>query len=162
MGVFYVRRELQDHLRPTLVGWNNVACPHFIAQPEMRFPSHAGRYEAGSANLAGIVGLHAALKLVTEAGIDRIESRVRSFTETVLAAMESRGFQCLGPREPSRRSGILSFTKAGADLEAVHARLLERNIVTSLRRTRDGTRLLRLSPHFYNTEQELERLIEAL
>jgi selenocysteine lyase/cysteine desulfurase len=161
-GVFYVRREVQERLRPTLVGWNNVASPAFITQDTMRFPSHAGRYEAGTANLAGIVGLNAALQLLLGIGIESIEARLLAFGEKIITAMEERGFEYVGPRERSRRSGILSFTRSGGDLTKLHARLGEQGIVTSLRVTRDGTRLLRFSPHFYNTEAELERVTNDL
>jgi len=162
MGLFYVRHEVQERLRPTLIGWNNVPCPNFITQDKVAFPSHAGRYEAGTANVAGIVGLNAALQILGEVGIENIEARVLAFTGKVVAAMEAEGFQYIGPRENARRSGILSFTKPGTDLANLHARLLDQNIVTSLRVTRGGTRLLRLSPHFYNTEAELQRLLDAL
>jgi cysteine desulfurase/selenocysteine lyase len=162
MGVFYVRREVQDRLQPSLIGWNNVSCPGFIAQGAMQFPSHAGRYEAGTANLAGIVGLNAALELLAEVGAADIEARLLEFTDKVRAGMEGKGFRCIGPVDPHRRSGILSFTRPGTDLDALHNRLSKQNIITSLRVTREGTRLLRLSPHFYNTEGELDRLLAAL
>jgi selenocysteine lyase/cysteine desulfurase len=162
MGVFHVRREAQERLRPTLVGWNNVASPAFITQDTMRFPSHAGRYEAGSANVAGIVGLNAALQLLLGIGIENIEARLLAFGEKIIAAMEAHGFEYIGPREASRRSGILSFTRHGTDLTKLHAQLGEQGIATSLRSTRDGRRLLRFSPHFYNTEAELERLAAAI
>lgn len=161
-GVLHVRREVQDRLRPTLLGWNNVACPDYIAREEMKFPPHAGRYEAGSANLVGIVGLNAALKLLLRLGIERIESRLIELGARVIRDMEQDGWHYLGTGVSAQRSGILSFTRPDLDLPALHSRLTTENMVISLRQTRDGARVLRLSPHFYNTGEEWERLRSTL
>ena len=157
-GILHVRREVQDRLRPTLLGADNIPSPNFIAQESIRFPTHAGRYEPSALNFAGILGLRAALKLLLDIGIENIETRLLSFGDTVIAAMEKKRFRFLGSRERNHRSGILTFTKPGANLAELHARLRQRNIIVSLRAMRDGTPLLRLSPHFYNTGSELDRL----
>jgi selenocysteine lyase/cysteine desulfurase len=60
------------------------------------------------------------------------------------------------------QGAMISFFKAGADLIAVHQKLKGANILTSLRGDRSGRKLLRISPHFYNTDAELQRLIELL
>lgn len=161
-GIFYARRERQDRLQPALLGAMNVSAPNFIAQPDIQLPPHAGRYEPGALNLAGIVGLHASLKLITQIGIETIEARILSFGERIVDAMERRGYEFIGSREREHRSGILTFRKRDADIPAIHARLRDRGIFTSLRMMRDGTRLLRFSPHFYNTDSELERVLAAL
>lgn len=161
-GILYVRREVQDRLRPVLLGAGNVSSPNFIAQEQMRFPSHARRYEPSTLNLVGIIGLQAALELLSDVGLDAIESRVLGFGEKVISTMERVGFAFLGPRDPGARSGILSFRKADADISAIYSKLVAEKIVASHRMTRDGTQLLRLSPHFYNTESELDRLTAAL
>src|SRR6185503_9815969 len=86
-GIFYVRKSLQDRLRPTVFGWHNVRCPNFVAQEQLVHPPDARRYEAGSANLLGMVGLHAALELLLELGIDSIAAellRKRSWLVPVL------------------------------------------------------------------------------
>src|SRR5215213_544755 len=71
-GIFYVRKEVQEALKPTVLGWNNVRCPNFVAQEQIVFQSGAHRYEAGSDNLLGLVGLHAAMEMLLEVGIDNI------------------------------------------------------------------------------------------
>jgi len=59
-------------------------------------------------------------------------------------------------------TGIVSCHKPGANMEAVHALLSEHGVAASLRATRQGQKLLRFSPHFYNTEAELERVVALL
>ena len=63
---------------------------------------------------------------------------------------------------PENQGAMIGFFKPGADLAAVHQKLKEANILTSLRGDRSGRKLLRISPHFYNTDAELQRVIEAL
>src|SRR5262249_7075721 len=75
-GLLYVRRDVQDRLQPVALGWNNVRCPNFVAQEELAFRSGAKRYEAGSHNLLGLVGLHAAIELLHEIGIEQIAAEL--------------------------------------------------------------------------------------
>ena len=65
-GILYVRKSVQDILTPPIYGWNNVNCPEFITQEKIQLRKDARRYEAGSTNLLGLVGLHAALELLLE------------------------------------------------------------------------------------------------
>jgi selenocysteine lyase/cysteine desulfurase len=59
-------------------------------------------------------------------------------------------------------SGIVSFHRPGADLTALHQKLTDAGVVTSLRADRTGQKYIRLSPHFYNTDAELERVLELV
>ncbi len=161
-GIFFARREQQERLRPLLVGAGNVACPDFIAQDELALPPNAGRYECGSPYIVGMAGLRACLMMLREIGIEAIERRVLSLARWLVEKLQAKGYEIAGPTEGPALSGIVSCRKPGADLSALHARLAERNIVASLRTTRDGTNLLRFSPHFYNTEAELEQVLRAM
>src|SRR6185503_5649320 len=68
-GVLFVRREMQEKLNPPLYGWHNVRCPNYVAQEQIVWRSGGKKFEAGSANLLGLVGLVAALKLTAELGV---------------------------------------------------------------------------------------------
>ncbi|MBM3888376.1 MAG: aminotransferase class V-fold PLP-dependent enzyme [Verrucomicrobia bacterium] len=161
-GVFFVRREHFDRLRPTLLGAANVISPGFIAQDTMEFARHAGRYEPGALNLTGIVGLHACLKLIAELGIETIERRVLALAGWLVSRLQAKGYEIVGPTSGQAMTGIVSCHKPGANMEAVHALLSEHGVAASLRATRQGQKLLRFSPHFYNTEAELERVVALL
>ena len=84
------------------MGWNSASCPDFIAQKTVTFRSDARRYEPGSLNLVGIIGLRAALQLVLELGIQEIESRVLALAQQVIARGIADGFSVVGPE---RRCG---------------------------------------------------------
>ena len=93
--------------------------------------------------------------------IDRFELlRKRGW---VVPAIQEKGFTVLQAEAPSQNaSGIVSFYREGADMPALHQKLTDAKIATSLRTDRSGQRYIRLSPHFYNTDAELGRVLECL
>lgn len=162
-GILYVRKDLQERLRPPVYGWNNVRCPGFVAQEEIVLRADARRYEAGTYNLLGLVGLAAAMELLSEIGIDNIARELIRKRESLAAALQAKAYSVLESEPPKNNSsGILSFYRAGLDLAALHAKLEAANVITSLRTDRAGRRYIRLSPHFYNTDTELARVLELL
>lgn len=162
-GFLYVRREAQERIHPVVHGWNNVRCPDFVAREEIKFRSGAQRYEAGSHSMLGLAGLNAALGLVQEVGVESIAAELLRKRALLVPALQERGWEVLGAdAPPAHQSGIVSVTRLNVDLSALHARLLEAGMVTSLRTDRAGRRFIRFSPHFYNTDEELHRVVEAL
>jgi selenocysteine lyase/cysteine desulfurase len=162
-GVLYVRKEWQDRLRPPVYGWHNVRCPAFVAQEQLVFKPDARRYEAGSANLLGLVALKAAGALLLELGGEAIASELLRKRQWFVPAVQAKGWTVLqADAPPAHASSIISLYRADTDLAALHQKLITANIVTSLRADRTGQHYLRLSPHFYNTDAELERVLEHL
>jgi len=162
-GVFYVRKALQEKLRPTVFGWHNVRCPNYVAQDQLVHPPDARRYEAGSANLIGLAGLQAAMELLLEVGIENIAAELLRKRTWLIPALQAKGYTVLhADAPPENASAIVTFHRPGTDLAPLHARLQAAGVFTSLRVDRAGHRYLRLSPHFYNTDAELHRLLELL
>jgi cysteine desulfurase / selenocysteine lyase len=162
-GILYVRREVQDRLRPTAYGWHNVRCPNYVAQEEMVLRKDARRYEAGTQNLLGLAGLIAAMELVLEIGIDPIAAELLRKRAWVVSALETKGYRVLQGGTPSENaSGIITFDRERSEMVALSARLEAANITASLRADRSGRQYLRFSPHFYNTDDELQRVMEML
>jgi cysteine desulfurase / selenocysteine lyase len=162
-GLLYVRKELQDTLRPSVRGWHNVRCPGYVAQEEMVFRTDARRYEAGSANLLGIAGLRAALQLALEVGVKNIAVELLRKRTWLVPALKAKGWEILQGDAPSEHaSAILSLHRTDTDLTALHAKLAATGIVTSLRTDRSARQYIRLSPHWYNTDAELHRAVEML
>jgi selenocysteine lyase/cysteine desulfurase len=162
-GIFYVRKAVQEQLRPAALGWHNVRCPNFVAQEQLVHPPDARRYEAGSANLLGLAGLEAALELIHEVGVDNISAELLRQRALLVPALQAKDFTVLeADAPPQHASGIVTFFKPGVDLPALHQKLADSRILTSLRADRTGQRHLRLSPHFYNTDAELQRVLERL
>ena len=162
-GLMYVRGPVQEQLTPMVYGWHNVRCPDFVAQEQIVFRGGAHKYEAGTHNLLGVVGLVAAMELLLEVGVENIARELLRKRAWLVPALHAKGYTVLhAETPPENSSGITSFSKPGSDIAALHQKLLEANIITSLRTDRKGQRYIRLSPHFYNTDQELRRVIELL
>jgi cysteine desulfurase / selenocysteine lyase len=162
-GIFYVRRELQEKLNPPIYGWHNVRNPNFVAQEQIVFRSGAVKYEAGTQNLVGLVGLIASMELALEIGVENIAAELLRKRNWLVPALQTKGFTVLNAEaKKENASGIVSFFQAGKDLTELHKKLSEAGIVGSLRTNRKGQNFIRLSPHFYNTDAELQRVLELL
>jgi selenocysteine lyase/cysteine desulfurase len=162
-GVLYVRKAWQAQLQPPIYGWHNVECPGFVAQDQLRFKPDARRYEPGTANWLGVVGLKAAAELLLEVGIEAIATELLHKRQRFVAALQAKGWSVLQADAPAQHaSAIISLYRADVDMPALHRKLAQARIITSLRIDRAGRHYVRVAPHFYNTDAELERLLEWL
>jgi selenocysteine lyase/cysteine desulfurase len=160
-GILYVRKSLQERLRPGVYGWNNVRCPNYIAQEQIVFRNNGRRYEAGTHNWLGLVGLHRAVEFLHELGIESIAAELLRKRAWLIPALQAKGYTVLNADVPtSNASSIISFNRQGSDMSELYQRLEAASICTSLRSDRAGNHYIRLSPHFYNTDAELQRLLE--
>ncbi len=156
-ALFYCRREHLDRLRPLGVGWNSVVHQHDFTRIEPDWKPTAERYEGGSPNCAGFIGLGASLELLASIGFEAISARVLEVTDRACERLAAAGARIVSNREGDRRSGIVTFTLPGADHQQVRQRCLQRGVVLSCR---GGG--LRISPHAYNNDADLDRLLEGI
>jgi cysteine desulfurase/selenocysteine lyase len=134
-----------------------------VAQEQITLRADAARYEAGTFNLLGLVGLIAGIELILELGVENIANELLRKRAWLVPALQEKGCTVLQADAPPQNcSGITSFHQPGKDLATLHQKLLEANIFTSLRTDRSGQKYIRLSPHFYNTDEELERVLKLL
>jgi cysteine desulfurase / selenocysteine lyase len=162
-GVFYVRREIQDRLNPPVYGWHNLRNPNFVAQDQIVFRPGAVKYEAGTHNLLGLVGLIAAMELALEMGVENVAAELLRKRARLVPALQAKGFVVLNAdAKVENASGIISFYHPGEDFTALHKKLTDAGVVASLRTDRKGQNYIRLSPHFYNTDAELQRVLELV
>jgi selenocysteine lyase/cysteine desulfurase len=162
-GLLYVKRDLQEKLNPPVYGWHNVRNPNFVAQEKIEFRSGAAKFEAGTHNLVGLTGLLAAMELALEIGVENIAAELLRKRAWLVPALQAKGFVVLNAEpKPENASGITTFFTPGKDLAPLHKKLEEAGVIASLRTDRKGQNYLRLSPHFYNTDVELQRVVELL
>jgi len=161
-GIVYVKEELQETLRPTLIGAWNVKSPNFIAQTEVEFESGARRYEPGVLNMAGILGMKASIELINEAGVANISARLLQLRDCLRARLSPLGFQLIEASDGCLPHGISTFSHPSRNLAQAFEHLARHKVNVSHRHDRSGQDYLRFSPHFYNTEAEVERIAELL
>ena len=162
IGIVYVRKECFDLCRPTLLGSWNVKAPGFIAQEEIEFQPTAQRYEPGAMNVMGIFGMKAAIDLLLEIGIARVAERILTITARLAGGLTGMEFTLLGPAGGPNASGIVTVSRPGTDMEALFERLTSANVICSSRQDRQGQHYIRFSPHFYNTEAEVDQVLKVI
>ena len=163
IGVLYIRKECFELCRPTLLGSWNVKAPGYIAQDRIEFYETAQRYEPGILNYPGIAGMKAGIELLLGVGIEKIADRIHEIRARLADGVKQIGFEILGSSDqPAHTSGIIAITHPARDLTALFRRLAENQVVCSQRQVRNGKQYLRFSPHFYNTEAEVDRVLELL
>jgi selenocysteine lyase/cysteine desulfurase len=157
-GLFYIRRELHDRVRPIVVGASSVINELDYGNYDFTLKPDARRYESGTPNLLGFLGFGAALRLLQSVGISAIADRLKSLTDRLIEGLELKGYQIISPRDAGAWSGMVCFTSPSHDHEALSAMLRkDHHIEIAVRERR-----LRASPHFYNTETQIDQLLAAL
>ena len=158
VGLGYASPRALERIQPALEGWLSVERPFDFFDLDQPLKATAARYEEGAYNLAGINGLAGCLELLLEVGTDAMSARILSLTDHLVEGLRSRGWTVMSPRETeAEKSGIVLSTKDGVDTDALAARLHEAGVVVSIR---GGA--LRVSPHGYNSVEDLETLLEFL
>ena len=160
-GVFYCKRELLELLRPMNVGWNSVKQGNDFSRVDLDVRNSANRYEGGTQNMVGFIGLNASLQLLTDFGLSPTHSpiaeKILAYSDEVCRALESAGAIVLSDRGDTARSGIVSFDVPGKTSDRVKSELLAKGVVVSQRGGR-----LRVSAHCYNDQNDIDRLVEAV
>jgi selenocysteine lyase/cysteine desulfurase len=157
LGVFYCSPELLPRLDPVFAGTDTVVeadryLPYkFVAKPD------ASRFEFSTPNLNDWVYLRASLELLREIGFERVRERILYLCGLLHEGLARQGYLIRGSSRAGPQSGIVSFGRDGFDAESAVRRLAAHQIIV---RERDG--MLRVSPHIYNNEEDLQRLIQAL
>lgn len=161
IGLMYVRKDWLSRIEPALLGWNSVSGCLDFDRIDFRLKADAQRFEEGSQNGLSIYGMGGAVELLLEIGVEQIAARILGLTELLIEGLRSLGCRIRTPLEPSLRSGIVSFNlhedPESRRLTQLERYLYENGIYTAIRA--GG---LRLSPHFYNTEEEMQRVLETI
>jgi kynureninase len=148
-GWLYVRPDLIPVLEPTVTGWQAHASP-FSFEPELRYADGVARFLTGTPNVPALYAASAGYALIEEIGVDRIRANSLRQTELLISLADAAGIDVRSPRDPARRGGTV--TVHVPDFEAVHTELGERGVICDFR---PGAGI-RLGPHYYNTDAELE------
>ncbi len=157
-GILYVNSATLPRLKPANLGWLSARWEDFndIYTTKPLKPG-ANRFEEGTKNYIGIYGLRESLRILHDAGMGVVTERVLMLAQLLRRRLEERGFEIITPAGPQHHAGIVTAGRSDIDTSVLHARLKQQGFICSLRENR-----LRISPHFYNTEEEVERFCAAL
>ncbi|MGA2742549.1 MAG: aminotransferase class V-fold PLP-dependent enzyme [Bryobacteraceae bacterium] len=156
-GILFVSQDFQDSIQPEEFGWTNVARYADYASRDMTLRPDAGRYECGTLNTIGCYGLRASIELLLEVGIDAVAPAVQGLGDLIAEGVQARGYEVLGSRSAANGAGIVSFRKAGLEAGDLVRRLNAAGVTVAQRQG-----WVRVSPHFYNSPDDIGSMLEAL
>ena len=156
-GILYVRRQWLDRIEPVEFGWTNPARYADYSSRDMTLRSDAGRYECGTLNTIGCFGQRAALEFLLRVGIDNITQAVLSLASQLEQGLRAKGYELMVDRTAQTGSGIVSFRHPSFDCRVLVSELKRNQIVAA---PRQGW--VRMSPHFYISPEDIERVLEVL
>ncbi|MDE3057694.1 MAG: aminotransferase class V-fold PLP-dependent enzyme [Bacteroidota bacterium] len=156
LAFIYVSEEMQNRIQQSHMGWTsnrNFFSEFFKYRVDL--DDTARRYENGTQNYIAIAALGASLATLLEVGIENIQSHVAALTEKIIAAADGAGHSLVTSRDKNERAGIVTFRCENAD--ELFAFLKKEHITVSVR---EG--MIRVSPHFYNSSEDVAALHSAL
>ena len=160
-ALLFVSDRVIDRVKPITVGWTSVRnydqFSHAALDSKLDYREGALRFECGSLNTVGVYGLRAALDLFLEIGPEKIEEYLLSLSDYLADRLAGKGYKVGGSRNLGETSAIVTCQHRRHSPGDLFRVLRSQNIITAPRMNR-----LRISPHFYNTREEVDKLIEAL
>jgi len=152
----YVRPDLAQRLEPKFTGWLAHENPFGFEIGPTRYTQGPYRFINGTPNVAAMYGALPGLKILREVGMKNIREKSKRQTERLVALADRNGWKVSAPRDPERRGGTVAIEMPNS--KEVCEMLLKRNILVDWRPNAG----VRMSPHFYNRDEELDFAIEAV
>lgn len=162
LGLLYIRPSVLPTLRVARRGWKSVTTPFDFFKYDQPLREDAGRLEGGSNNWIAQVMVSAALELLEAAGAERVETRTLALAQSLRVGLIERGYRVTSPLAPAERSQIVTISWGEERDDAAATAVVERlaSEARAVISARSGQ--LRISPHFYNTEEDIQRLLVHL
>ncbi|MHB8927536.1 MAG: aminotransferase class V-fold PLP-dependent enzyme [Bacillota bacterium] len=160
-GAVYVRRDLQERVRPSWVGGGSTSVCDYPELGRFEFPDTAVKYEFATRPWHLHVGWGYALDYLDGLGWPEIEARVRKLASLLKERLGAiKGAQVLSPTDPTGATGLSTFSLEGWPFDRLYEALNKEHGVVG--RPVWELNAVRLSTHFYNTEEEIDRAAEAV
>jgi kynureninase len=156
VGYLYVRPDLGARLTPRFTGWMAHQNPFDFEIGPNRYTQPPFRFMNGTPHVPALEAARPGLKIIAEVGVHRIREKSRRQTEKLIALADHQGWRVNTPRDPDQRGGTVSIDMP--DAANVCRELIRRDVLVDYR-PQAG---VRFSPHFYNTDQELETALSAV
>jgi kynureninase len=159
IAFLYCRRDLIPEMEPRVAGWFGTKDPFDFDRSQLRLRDDARRFETGTYTLPQAWTAAGGMGIMLEVGVERIRERNQELTRGVIRRADEAGLELLSPREDEQRGGLVRLRIPGGRerAEDVLHRLFERDVVLDSRGD-----AVRISPHFFNTEEDLDRCFAEL
>lgn len=155
-GMLFVDRAVSPLTHPARVGWKSVKRDDDFFNLDLDLKTDAGRFEPGTMNVQGIYALGRAVELILEVGIEQVQQAVFRILDLFVHSLRKRGIRIVTALRSEERSGILSFVPS-RDPKGLFRHFMEDKVMVSERKG-----MIRLSPHFYNNEDDVRRFFDVL
>jgi kynureninase len=155
-GYLYVRPDLRNKLQPRLTGWVAHAAPFDFAVPPMRYDNSVRRFAQGTPGIPALYSVLPGLQIIEEVGVETIRAESARRTQWMINFALEKGWKVNSPRDVNQRGGsVMIYVKDGPGMVR---RLNERKVFVDCR---PGVGL-RMSPHFFNTDEEVREAMKTL
>jgi kynureninase len=154
-GYLYVRPDLIDQLEPKTTGWMAHEHP-FAFETEMHYAPNVTRFLHGSPAIPALYAAESGYKIINEIGVAAIREKSMRQTQMIIALAEEAGFRVTSPKDPAVRGGTITVWDDNA--AEITKELVRREFIVDYR---PGAGV-RISPHFYTTDEELELVIAEM
>lgn len=155
-GYLYVRPDLQKDLQPRLTGWVAHDAPFDFAQPPMRYVDSVRRFAQGTPSIPALYSVLPGLQIIEEVSLKTIRAESIRRTELMIDFALERGWKVNSPRDVNQRgASVMIYVEDGP---AMVKRLAERKVFVDCRPAVG----LRMSPHFFNTDEEVREALGIL
>ena len=158
-GIFYCKKESSKLLEPSSIGGESAMV---YDETNLVYKDIPDKFQTGFRNYVGFVGLEASINYMLQFGLNNIRSKIMKLSNQMREELSKiSGITLFGPEEQSKRTGIVSFSIDGQEPQKIVELLEKKKIVIAVREIVDK-KILRASPHFFNSEEEIQKVVDEI
>jgi cysteine desulfurase/selenocysteine lyase len=158
-GLFYCNRKSSELLKPQTIGGESAI---IYDETKLAFKEMPDKFQTGFRNYVGIVGLESSANYLLKFGLKNIHKKNQYLSNLFREELSKiKNIVLYGPKNPNNRTSIVSFNIKGINSQELVDKLEKQNIILAVREILD-TKIVRASPHFFNTESEILQVIDTI
>lgn len=158
-GIFYCKKESSKLLEPTSIGGESAMV---YDETNLAYKDIPDKFQTGFRNYVGFVGLEASINYMLQFGLNNIRSKIMKLSNQMREELSKiSGITLFGPEDQSKRTSIVSFSIDGQEPQKIVELLEKKKIVIAVREIVDK-KILRASPHFFNSEEEIQKVVDEI
>lgn len=158
-GLFFCKRKSSELLEPSYIGGESAM---IYDETNLAYKDLPDKFQTGFRNYVGVVGLNASANYLLEYGLDNIRKKNIYLANMLIEELQKlKNITVFGPKNSEDRTSIVSFVVDGFEPDYVVEKLEKQNIVLAVREIREQE-IIRASPHFFNSDIEIQAVIDAI